>query len=455
MTDARQIFAMYMDAAKMKAVFQKELPDCRSGVWKLTDCQIQHPRYKTYLNPESWSKSFLAAAYHLRGLNKLTNRSEDKILYVKAYIGERSLNEYEWACEQACNEGRNKPLHIANYGMVAWVFPHDPALPWLTKVLSVEYMRNYFSDFILAQFKPSDGASALHDLAIQIVNYRPEIRCTCRYDLELLPGNIKTLYGKTFADDKGAEIHRRIAFLYSHSINNPESFVLPCPVGYDPSLRTLWLEGLNGNRFADRINVHNADLLMIQLARCLHDFHNSGLDGLDTVSEDGQLAEIQKKAEKLQSAFPSLSKKINAAVVGLAKQRETLPVIPDKVVHGDFHIQQLLLLFDNRVALFDFDELAIANPLSDVANFCADLYNLNFDKTLIAHLISRFFNAYKSMSVAGISDGHFVWHLQVQLLTRAYRAYIQQKAGLERIIEQFLEAAGSACLDKNGDFNYG
>ena len=45
-----------------------------------------------------------------------------------------------------------------------------------------------------------------------------------------------------------------------------------------------------------------------------------------------------------------------------------------RLIHGDFHIQQLLLLDDKRIALFDFDELAIANPLLDVANFCADLY---------------------------------------------------------------------------------
>jgi hypothetical protein len=46
------------------------------------------------------------------------------------------------------------------------------------------------------------------------------------------------------------------------------------------------------------------------------------------------------------------------------------------------------------------------------------------------------------------SPDHFVWHLKMQLLTRAYRAYIQQKPDLNELIQHYSIAAESALLAK-------
>lgn len=452
MRDVSQEFAVFMDAAKMKALFQQELPDCLSDGWKLTDCQIQHPRYKTYLNPKSRDKSFLALAYYLKGINEKTNMADDRILYVKAYLGERSHAEYLKACSEAESAHQDAVLHIDKYGMVAWFFPSDPALPWLHKVLDKGFIRSYLSDFLLLQ---QNGPSlVIKNIVLSIINYRPEIRCTFRYDIQRLSGNTKTIYGKTFADIRGAEIHRRIAYLYQRMEENPESFVIAKPMGYDPILHTIWVEGLNGKPLVDSISERNAVRLMTRLARHLVEFHGATIAGLDILSEEEQLAEIQKKAAKLQNAFPRLANRIEAFLINLNSQKPAMPFTSMRLSHGDFHIQQLLLLDDDRLALFDFDELTMADPVVDLANFSADLYNLNLGKYFTEKLIDRLFTAYKVLSDVDISDTHFTWQLRLQLLTRAYRAYIQQKPNIEQLINQFLVTAEAGYVDKSiGELN--
>jgi Phosphotransferase enzyme family len=446
MTEAAQAFSIFMDSAKMKAIFQKELPNCWSKGWRLTDCQIQHPRYKTYLNPNSQHKSYLAATYHLRGINKLTSKSEDKILYVKAFLGERSYSEYEKACVQV-EHNEHVLLHIEKYGMIVWYFPNDPGIADLAKVMDVEAMRRYFVNFLMAS--KDGGVFEVKDIALQIINYRPEIRCTFRYDLETPSGSIMALYGKTFSDERGAEIHRRISTLLPSHKNNSACFALPNPIGYDTSLQTLWVEGLNGSPLLHSINQQNAERLMSRLAKYLVYFHYATLEGLEVNTEENQLSEIQKKSAKLQSAFPGLSQRIGSILAELKREIEKLPDIPNQLIHGDFHVQQLIMLFDSRIALFDFDELALANPLVDVANFSADLHNLNLGKKLTEWIIHSFVKAYKAASSFEISNAHFNWHYKVQLITRAYRAYIQQKSGLEQIIEQFVTLAESGYIEKH------
>lgn len=452
MIDASKEFAVFMDTNKMKALFQQELPDCLSGGWMLTDCEIQHPRYKTYLNPKSRDKSYLALAYYLKGVNKQTKKSDDRILYVKAYLGSRSQIEYVKACSEVQPAFQGAVLHIDKYGMVAWYFPFDPALPWLPKLLEPNYLQKYFSEFLFIE--PKSPPRVIKDITVNIVNYRPEIRCTYRYEIQNLNRNSKTLYGKTYADDKGAEIQRRIMALYQRAEINSDSFVMARPLGYDATLHTVWLEGVEGKPLIDCVDEGNLDKLMVRLAGHLVDFHSVAMTGLAFISEAELLAEIAKKSAKLQKAFPSFSERIENILSGLSQQLQYLPLLPDSLVHGDFHIEQLLLLDDNRMALFDFDELALGNRLMDVANFSAALHAMNLNKRLTEKIIGHLFNAYEILAGNPISDTHFEWHFRVQLLTRAYRAYIQQKPNHEQLIGQLLNTTEYGYADKlGGQFN--
>ena len=446
MNKPEQDFAMFMDAQKMQALFQDELPDCSSGDWKIIDCKIQHPRFKTYLNPKSRDKSFLALAYYLKGVNEQTKQTDERILYVKAYLAGRSQIEYQKACDQAKNLRPTTVLHLDKYGIIGWFFPYDPALPMLHKVLDRAFAENYLMKFLLLQQR---GLSpVIRGLDIDIVNYRPEIRCTYRYDYQGLSGNKKTIFGKSFADNKGAEIQRRIVILNQHTKTYPGGFTFPPPLGYDENLNTLWLEGLAGQPLLEQLDETNARLLMVQVANNLLDFQSVKIPGLAVISEANMLAEIQKKILKLQNAFPSIAQRFENILTLLRRGQEDLPDLPCRLSHGDFHIQQLLWMKDKRIALFDFDELVLASPLMDLANFSADLYALNLGQVLTESLVNSLLCGYQEFSAEAVNEKVFIWHIQLQLLTRAYRAYIQQKPNLDQLVAFYLETAETFALAK-------
>jgi Phosphotransferase enzyme family len=438
MTDISQEFSDFMDPDKMMEVFQQHLPECQSGVLRLTKIAIQHPRFKTYLNPKSREKSSLALAYHLSGFNEQANKSENRILYAKVYLGERSILAFQEACSETASD-RKEIIHLSEYGLVAWFFPNDPALPWLVKILNVDFIKQYFVSMLFSEWNAP--VPVVNNIQIKIINYRPEIRCTCRYEVLRLSKRKQYFYSKTFADKNGSEILSRMVTLYQRSIANPASFTIAQPLGYDESIQTLWMEGLVGHAFADLIKESKAEQLISHLAGCLADFHHADIPNLTVIKEDFLLEEIKKKSAKLKQAFPAYNVRIEKLLMNLEQQRPELPFVKNTLIHGDFHIQQLILLDDNRIALFDFDELAQGNPLIDIANFCADLFNLNFDYGLAAQLTTSFFSAYQKINDVELNHNHFEWHLRIQLMTRAYRAYIQQKPGLDSLLNRLLEVA--------------
>jgi Phosphotransferase enzyme family len=439
MIDRHPEFTRLLDAEQVATLLQAELPDCKSGNWQITRCSIQHPRYKTYLNPASRHKAFLAVAYHLEGINLKTKRFDNRIVYVKAYLGKRSFTEYEQACAALAKADQSALLHLADYGMVLWCFPYDSQLPSLPKLLDENAMQGYFSEGLLAD-KPDT-------VAIKIINYRPEIRCTCRYDITFATGQNSTLYGKNFADNNGAEIYQRQLTLSQSnqaSFTNKHlssGFTIAKPLSYDADIHTIWLEGLAGSPLLAMLNGDNAKPILKQIAKNIAAFHTGYLPNLPALTELDLLAEIKKKAAKLCLAYPNNADHLQRIIQHLDEQFATLPVVPDGLLHADFHIQQLSQCEDGSIALFDFDELAIGNPLVDVANFVADLYRHQLGVEFTHNLARAFFADYQHFSQTSLNVSHFVWHLQIQLITRAYRAYLQQKPDQHDVMSQMLQIA--------------
>ena len=428
-----------MDSGKMLQLFQNELPICDTESWRITECRIQHPRYKTYLNPNSKDKFHLALAYHLKGINKHTRQIEEKIIYAKAFLGERSRSEYDKA-RLLKDEGMPENVfHLSRHGLVAWLFPYDPMLASLPKILNLEFIRPYFAALLLAD--QAGVPCVITKITIGITNYRPEIRCTCRYDIHRLSRLSHTVYSKTYSAQQGEEVFRRMVFLHQRMANSAEDFVIPKPLAYDGLLRTVWMEGLAGKAVIQAINTDIDWSLITKIARYLAGLHAVKLDGLPTIRNEEHLPEIRKKAEKLKQALPASAARIDRLFESLAQRQDQIPDCEPCLIHGDFHVGQLLLLENGRIALFDYDELAVAHPFTDAANFCADLYNHGFGEYRTRLIIDHFINAYLSFSSADLNLAAFTWHLQLQLLTRAYRAFNQQKPDLAKTVDILLTAA--------------
>jgi hypothetical protein len=421
MTDPLEQFAPLLDPERMREALQERLPECRSGEWVLTGCAIQHPRYKTYFSPENLHRSDLSLVYHLRGRHPASPSHDERILYARAFLGGRSLQEFQAAQQSISAESRNHLIHLADLDMVGWRFPNDPAMPWLRDLMDPARM---------PALLPADCRTPQNLLerppAIEIVNYRPEIRCTARYRFRAQDQGTETvIYGKTYADGRGERIFRNLVAIGSQSEQAP-AFAVPKSYGYDHERRVLWLEELAGTPLKDGLTELQPTLPTARLALALAAFHRISLPDLEVIKPRQQLLEFDKKARKLAKAYPDIERLLEFLMDNL--RRNCPRPEPASLIHGDFHVDQLADLPDGRLALFDFDELAAGDPLLDLANFAADLFSYPVTIDDVDRIVERLFIAYGSAADRRPDPERFIWHLRGQLLTRAYRAHIQQKS---------------------------
>ncbi|WP_445371288.1 aminoglycoside phosphotransferase family protein [Methylomonas sp. HW2-6] len=412
-------FAPLLDAERMAATLQRHLPECLAGDWQVTGCEIQHPRYKTYRLAENRERSFLSLVYHLQGRQLPSSAAEQRILYARAYLDQRSHQAFAEA--QASGENA---IHLAELGVVGWRFPDDPAMPWLAQLMD-------------SQIIPELGQQSVS--AIEIVNYRPEIRCTARYRFaasEAEPARV--VYGKTYADERGRTVYDNLHGLQKQS-QSDAAFIMPEALAYIADRHTLWLEGLHGEALAELdFEVSVADKIPA-ITNALVAFHQLTPPPLPVVTSQQQLQEWRKKADKLSHAYPAIQSALTSL---LAELRQNRPVFEIQgLIHGDFHIDQLLVLPNGSLALFDYDELSIGDPLQDLANFAADLYNYPYAITAIDRLVQQLFADYASFDRNQSHPQRFAWHLRGQLLTRAYRTFIQQKSAAPQRAADFIALA--------------
>ena len=423
-------FAHLTDAERMKIVFAQYLPGLAHRQTHITNCSILHVWRKTYR--KNADQSFLTVLYELSITNVATKQTSQQLLYAKAYQNHRSQMEFR----RQVNTRLSAPAfgaaltHIPALDMVVWSFPNDPTLPQLATLLDAEQIKSHlpYDQFPAGLGTPKD----ITDLKIQVVNYRPELRCTVRY--ECVGSALRlTLFGKTFADAQGKAIYARINTLWHEAQHNPAAFRIARPLAYNETTQTIWQEGWPGTPLLNLINQQNYQSLLAAVATGLSCLHNSPLQVANGITPDDHLAELQKKTAKLAQAFPHLRASLAKTLRELESSKPAAS--PLRLIHGDFHINQLLVS-DSGIALFDFDEFALGDPLQDVANFIADLYAHPFEPAFIEAMAA----ALIQYGTAGGED-RLNWHLRVQFLTRAYRCLWQQKPDLERAVRFYLQLA--------------
>ena len=362
-------FDQFIDSNRVKHTLPQLLPWLKGNV-QLTDCRSLHLHYKTYLKTESRWKSFLAAAYELQIHHRLTDERSKQIIFAKIFLNNRSRAAFENASKQPLYPTDFGPslIHLDDQGMLVWTFPNDPALHWLPSVIDPTKVKKHLPYVSLPAFFSAKDISAVD---VEVVNYRPELRCTMRYKL-IGKMSAMTIYGKSFADDQGVEVYRRLERLWHLSQQHPGDFPMPRPLGYNRETATIWQEELPGQPLAEIINRDNYATMISDAAKRLAFIHQSGAPTSARITIEDHLEEIQKKTAKLIQAFPSAKDALSKTVELLEQRQPQLPAAKDCVIHGDFHLRQLLVQ-GNQVALFDFDEFAIGDPTQDLANFIADL----------------------------------------------------------------------------------
>jgi aminoglycoside phosphotransferase (APT) family kinase protein len=414
-------FARYTDTALMGDIWRERLPSLLAAPFEFSAINVQYARCRTYLNPESWHKSYLCVCYEFDGVPEVKARHKP-MLYGRAYLQGRSQSEFD------ALERRDGARIVPELDMIVWNFPDDPQLCQLRELLDLARVSQHFP-FANLPFN-RDG---INDVLIDVIRYRPEQRCILRYDIDYGANRERfVLYAKVFADDNGEQVHGRIQRCYS--IADAFGVRIAKPLGYSAVVRTVWQEELCGESLVASLESGRFEKTVAAIGYCLAKLHSVDLPMQKAVTREARLADAAKKSRKLAQMLPELDAALAALIARGTAELPQLSSAPQAIIHGDVHFGQFLITDDGQLALFDFDEWSRGDPAQDLADLIVDPHVSQFvrdkaktNQILSARVARKLLVSYRAHAAWTISEAVVNWHAGIQLINKAYRAAIQQE----------------------------
>jgi hypothetical protein len=355
-----------------------------------------------------------------------TGQGGTQRLYGKAYRDGASTMAWQQACEQDWTTPAFglALAHLPAQDMLWWAWPNDPGLPQLPRLLDAT--------------QPLAGQPLS---SVQVLRYEPECRATLRATL----ADGRVIYGKTFADERGATVMTRFAHAWQAAQHDPLAPHVAEPLHHDAGTHTFWQAAASG-----------APLLELPEAERLPALHRLGqalarLQAWPTqpLAVDGErsiahwLTEAARRAKKIGRAAPALAARAQALLHVLHDHTTSIDHLPLTLVHGDFHPDQVWV-HEGRPLLFDFDEFTHGQPMEDLAAFITRLRQQPWPSAQCAAAEQALCCGYRETAPEHWALGALHWHLTLQALLQASRAFVFQVPGWAAAMDSRL-AVAEAC----------
>lgn len=441
----RRTFQRFATPIGIFHIFRSCVPELATGAVELSGCVILDAKLKTYLKPTSKSKSTLSACYQLTLREGSAGPSFQRIVYVKVFLGGRSREAFRLLTHNGISDSefQDAVSHVPEHDLILWRFPHDPALPHLRQLVDL---------LAVEQHLPVDGLRRIgiqgtaQVLTQQLMNYRPEIRCTNRYNLyDSTHDRTYQLFGKTFGDSQGHTLYERLQYFWDRSLADQEAMTIAQPLGYSAAINTVWQLGVPGTPLLHVLNTSNHKPYIDAVAKGLASLHTSDIRNLAAHSPENHLIETRKKLRKLSDALPQLSEIFENVTSNIEQTTPAPSTIPFCPIHWDFHVDQLLA-DDGTVVFCDLDELVIGDPLQDLANFVVDLQFRHVDQEFVRLITTELCHEYQRLVDWPVSVERFAWHVRLQLVNKAYRHYLRFAPDFEETVERTIRLAQRGLL---------
>jgi aminoglycoside phosphotransferase len=418
--------AVLMDPEQAKRVFQRQLPAFAAAALQIERCTILHTRYRTSSEDTLRGKAFLSVCYQVEVRDPVRANRGVQVLHLKAYPSGKSQQKFERARRGHWFRPRfgEAVAHLPELDAVVWAFPNDPKLPHLPEVIDALAVKRHLPYAYLPA--GLDSPASIREVQVEVVRYKPEVRCTTRYELQAHPSaepDRLVVYGKTFGHNRAAEISSRMQSLSRQSAaGGGHQLRVARALGYSEAVKTVWQEGLPGTPLIRIINSHNYPDLLERAASGLVRFHRAEMAGLPSKTLEDDLEAIRAEVAEMARAFPRQAIHLYALVLGLERGLSSLEAHSPGLVHGDFLLKQLVL-HEGQLGLCDFDNLSIADPIQDLANFVVDLHFQPFGSSLVDHMAATFLGSYAAQTARAIPTKRLQWHCRLHVLRNAYYFY--------------------------------
>lgn len=425
---------LYTDSTAMRALLQAQLPGFAEGGLRIDALGVRSARRSTsqQRNPRP-----MTLCYELQVRDLSRGRAGPQLLYAEVF------REGGAATAFARHDGTRleppafgEPLvHLPGLNLLLWALPNDPGLPQLAHLLDPAAAARWLA------------CDASAELQVELLRYEPQQRATLRYTLASRDGGAaRTVYAKTFCDDRAAAIDARFGHFWRVAQVDPGAPLVAQALGFDAATRTVWQApaigvplrealGLHGGA---AVPAHEAEALLRSVAHAWARLHAAPLAPAANAAPRTVahwLAEVRRRGTKIGRAEPALAARADRIVNVIAAHAERQAARPLSLIHGDCHPEQVWVQ-GARVLLFDFDEFTLGDPMEDLASFALKLEQDGAAPALVA----AFFAHCESAAPQRFDRDSLAWHLAIQSLLQASRAFVYQRPGWACTLERRLAA---------------
>ena len=331
-----------------------------------------------------------------------TNRSELVTGFVSGEERANQVAKQIGAVAPAAEPGRLLPVvPVAELDLVLQVFPFDQRLPALYRMLTGTAPR--VAAAMVADLGPGDWQ--ITRWQAEALRYRVDQRAMVRlaitaYDRASGATRDRTIYAKLFRDAAdGARAFAVQRALWERVATRAEAFAVARPIAYLVAAQTLLLDEVAGTDLRHLLAHSEAPSGAVrQTARAVADLHQISLDESGFAARRrparDELARLDKTAAALRELAPGAAADIDRIAAAIATAIDESAV---GWTHFDLKPGHVLL-DPPRVSLLDFDKLALANPMVDVANFLVFLGKERSDRAAdgqeydhVHHFVDEYF----------------------------------------------------------------
>jgi aminoglycoside phosphotransferase (APT) family kinase protein len=438
----------YCDAAAMRVLLQRHLPGFADGRLRIDALQVRKARRNASLRRNPCP---ITLCYELQVSEHAGGRAGTQMLYAKVFRAGLADAFY-----RRQDPSRLTPpafgqalVHVAELSMVVWALPNDPGLPQLARLLDSAQ-----ADGV----PPWSELGALLGLAradidtvhAELLRYEPQSRATLRYTLTRVDGGPAcVLYAKTFCDEQAQAIHRRFDYFWQLALADASAPLVAQPLAYCAATQTLWQAQASGMPLLQMLDLPQGTVLIGRVAQALALLHDAPLApaaGVTARSAAHWLAEARRRQQKISRTDAALASRAARVVEAIAAHTARQAGRPLSLIHGDFHPEQIWVR-QGRVVLFDFDEFTFGDPMEDLAAFVLKLEQAGVAPELGGALV----DAYAARAPQRFDQRSLNWHLAVQSLVQASRAFIFQQPGWAAELECRLARSEARAAALNQD----
>lgn len=433
------------DPHAMQEVFQREFPGFAEGRLELHKVGLMQIRYepgkKCHIN------------YRLQIKDLATGKMKRPLCFAAVERNGEAPAKFAAALREAQFQPKLLPaVHfLAGLNMIVWAYPNDPRLKQLHRLTRKESLEKIIEAHQESLRLPP--AAKLQRLMTRCIKYVPRDRCTLRHRLFFAGAKRQVIFSKTLNPrTDGALIFTTMQALWNSPVCQSGAFLIPEPLFFLREMNAIFVRGLNGVNADEHLVKLDLDRVAAQIGAGLAGIQQCRPPGIPPATGDHVMAQLDEAESILGNFDAAYRPRVKALTATLREQASHLTPLPPALIHSAFRLSQFLVV-DGKLALIDFDDFVLGNPLADVASFVAHLLYLPLKGELTVErsrsAIRQFCAAYAAAAPWGLPNDVLLWQTAAQLLGKQAKKCIRlAKANHAEKVDQLLNLAAAILEGK-------